>query len=223
MQKAGGNPFFVIQFLKAVNENGFLVYHQFNNEWTWDAEGIESMVITDNVLDLVSDNMKRLTPTTQKLLVVAACLGSTFTLDALNVAKDGLIEHSFTWNIEPDQGEEVIPETKDELDLCIAQGLLVIRHKESDRNAYSFVHDQIQRAALGLVSEEILSALQLHLGRTLLLEERAVNFEKYFCMALDLYNRGYSRSIVQQDVSLQERARVARSNLLAAQKVCKSK
>jgi hypothetical protein len=70
-------------------------------------------------------------------------------------------------------------EVDDELDKCIAEGLVDYGRNEKDGVGYSFVHDQIQNAALKLLPENNLPALQLQLGQIILQDEESECFDKY--------------------------------------------
>ena len=76
-EKTGGNPFFVIQFLSALVENGLLFYDHAGGRWSWDPERIHAQGYTDNVVELIVGRLARLRAPTQQALQQLACLGST--------------------------------------------------------------------------------------------------------------------------------------------------
>jgi predicted ATPase len=54
MKKTSGNPFFVHEFLKTLHAEGMLTFEQVSHSgWQWDITQIESLAITDNVVDLM--------------------------------------------------------------------------------------------------------------------------------------------------------------------------
>jgi predicted ATPase len=75
-EKTGGNPFFVIQFLTALAEEGLLGFDPITRAWQWDIDRIPAMNYTDNVVDLMAGKLKRLSSTTQEILKQLACLGN---------------------------------------------------------------------------------------------------------------------------------------------------
>jgi len=211
-RKSGGNPFFVKAFLKTLCEKQLLLYKL--NKWEWDTEGIQSLVVTENVADLVVGNIKGLPLQTQKVLLVAACLGPSFSLDALLLAFDGLENTNILSAFSPVE-EEALQEIDDELDICISEGLVDYGRQESTINVtYSFLHDQIQQAALSLITKEKLPALQMHIGQSLLSK-----VDKYLFVAMDLCNRGFAASSNTIGNDSQKCIRLAEFNLVAAQKV----
>jgi len=54
-EKTAGNPFFVIQFLYSLAEEGLLRFDQDAAGWSWDLGRIHDKGYTDNVVDLTRD------------------------------------------------------------------------------------------------------------------------------------------------------------------------
>src|SRR5262245_43175104 len=48
-QKTGGNPFFAIQFISSLSDEGMLTFDQDSARWSWDVERIHAKSYTDNV------------------------------------------------------------------------------------------------------------------------------------------------------------------------------
>lgn len=81
--KTAGNPFFVIQFLQALAEEGLVRFDHDARFWCWDLARIRVKGHTDNVVDLMIAKLTRLPAETQITLQRLACLG--------NVADTGTI------------------------------------------------------------------------------------------------------------------------------------
>ena len=60
--KTQGNPFFVRQFLRMLEEKKLLAFDPGAARWTWQVDRIEQEQITDNVADLVTERIGRLDP-----------------------------------------------------------------------------------------------------------------------------------------------------------------
>ena len=75
-EKTGGNPFFAIQFLTALAEEGLLRLDPDAAAWIWDLARIRAKGYTDNVVDLMVGKLKRLSGATQTALQQLACLGN---------------------------------------------------------------------------------------------------------------------------------------------------
>ena len=76
-EKTGGNPFFAIQFLYALAEEGLLTFDHDAARWCWDLDRIHAKGYTDNVVDLMVGKLTRLPTATQTALQLLACLGNS--------------------------------------------------------------------------------------------------------------------------------------------------
>ncbi|WP_198343172.1 AAA family ATPase [Oleiphilus messinensis] len=86
--KAGGNPFFTLEFLKTLYRKNLLDFDLEQRHWHWDLQAIQAESITDNVVELMLERMKALPEDTQQLLQRAACVGSRFDLQTLAVISE---------------------------------------------------------------------------------------------------------------------------------------
>ena len=84
-QKTGGNPFFVGQFLKALREAELLRFDYEREQWTFEMDAIARAGMTDNVIDLMTRKIQRLSPGTQRVLTLASCIGNPFDLQTLAI------------------------------------------------------------------------------------------------------------------------------------------
>ena len=57
-EKTGGNPFFAIQFLHALAEEGLLAFDHDAARWRWDLDRIHAKGYTDNVVDLMVGKLR---------------------------------------------------------------------------------------------------------------------------------------------------------------------
>ncbi|MDQ3365249.1 MAG: AAA family ATPase [Myxococcota bacterium] len=89
LDKTAGNPFFVAEFLRTLHLEGLLAFDESTEMWRWDQATIEAMAITDNVVALMLERLRRLQPATRHALELAACLGNTFDLDRLALIAGG--------------------------------------------------------------------------------------------------------------------------------------
>src|SRR5262249_49784211 len=74
-EKTAGNPFFAIQFISELAEEGLLVFTESERQWSWDLNRIHAKGYTDNVVDLMVGKLNRLPVETQNALQQLACLG----------------------------------------------------------------------------------------------------------------------------------------------------
>ena len=86
-EKTGGNPFFAIQFLMTLDEEGLLRFDRDASGWIWDLDLIRTKGYSDNVVDLMVGKLSRFTNATQESLKQLACLGNSAEFELL---KDGV-------------------------------------------------------------------------------------------------------------------------------------
>ncbi|MBN1206284.1 MAG: AAA family ATPase [Myxococcaceae bacterium] len=146
-EKTGGNPFFLLQFMVTLSQDGLLVRMP-GGRWRWDREGVRAHGYSDNVVDFMVGKLRQLPAGAQQLLRLAACVGNVCSLQLLGTLA-GMGEPG-----EVEQG----------LEPALQEGLLVRVGPEQ----YRFFHDRIQQAAHSLISEEEREAIHLRIGRLLL-------------------------------------------------------
>src|SRR6516164_5298148 len=144
--KTDGNPFFVIQFLRVLADEGLLAFDHERASWSWDVGGIHAKRYTDNVAQLLAGKLTRLPLDTQKALQQFACFGNVADVDMLSIIMGTSEEkvHAAMWEARRQQ--------------------LIDR---SDRS-YKFIHDRVQEAAYALILEAARADAHLKIGRLLL-------------------------------------------------------
>lgn len=76
LEKTRGNPFFAIQFMFSLAEEGLLAFDHEKTGWSWDLDRIHAKRYTDNVVDLMLGRITRLPAATQTAVQQMACLGN---------------------------------------------------------------------------------------------------------------------------------------------------
>jgi PAS domain S-box-containing protein len=190
-EKTGGNPFFVIQFLTALADEGMLAFDQVARAWRWQMERMRAKNYTDNVVDLMAGKLKRLSAAGQEALMQLACLGN-FAPAAALVAIQGASEaavHATLWE-------------------AVRAGLI---YREDQ--GYKFLHDRIQQAAYTLIPQEFRADLHLRIGRALRATMSADQLAEHLFDVVNQMNRGAARL---RDT--EERAQLAALNLYVGRK-----
>ena len=190
-EKTAGNPFFVIQFLKALYDEGLVDFDGKDRLWKWDIARIRDRGYTDNVVDLMAGKLRKLSRRTMQEMRLAACIGNRFDLHTLAMISSM-----------PDE------DTRKSIDEAVQEGLLLRRD-----DTYSFLHDRIQEAAYSLVPEEQRAGLHLSIGRLLVSQLSKEAIEEHVFDVANQLNRG-----VALVTSREERERVAELNLVAAKR-----
>lgn len=149
--KAGGNPFFVNELLHAFEARGLFVFDRDRGFWTWDESAMRAADVTDNVVDLLVERLRKLPDRTQQALEVASCFGSRFQVGAL----------SAVMSIGVDDMAAV-------LFAALEDGMLVAVDDEiGGERTYRFHHDRVQQAAYSLVLQPDRAAIHLRIGQYL--------------------------------------------------------
>ncbi|WP_437625970.1 AAA family ATPase [Sorangium sp. So ce1151] len=143
-KKAGGNPFFVKQFVLSLHDNGVLTFAA-GSGWRWDLARIETLAYTDNVVDLMVRTIVRLPPATVEALKLAAAIGNRFELDVLATVSECSPEEAYG-----------------RLDPAVSEGLVIAR-----REGYRFAHDKVQEGAYAMIPEADRPTFHLRIGRLL--------------------------------------------------------
>ncbi|WNG43888.1 AAA family ATPase [Archangium minus] len=185
-EKTGGNPFFLLQFLQTLHQDGLLVRTP-EGTWRWDAQGAQAKGYSDNVVDFMVARLRQFPSRTQHLLRLAACVGNTFSLRTLLLIS----------------GVEEPGEVEQGLELALQEGVLATTGPEQ----YRFLHDRIHQAAHALIPEDQRKAVHLRVGRLLLASLSPEEVRKNLFEVVGQLNTG-AELITEPE----ERLRVARLN-----------
>lgn len=188
LEKTGGNPFFVIQFLLALRDDGLLRFREAAGAWDWDLARIVARGFTDNLANFMVAKIARLSSETREVLKHFACLGrvaSASMLAALvgvsEVALEGVL-----WD-------------------ASHAGLVV-----ATQRGYAFPHDRVQEASYALTTEAERAQIHLRIARLLIALESTPRDEQTFEIA-NHFNRAASLLRTPE-----ERREAASINLVAS-------
>jgi len=189
-KKAGGNPFFVNQFLHTLYNEKMIVYEG-SRGWQWDAASISRMQVADNLVDMLADKIGKLSRKTQEVLKICSCIGNRFDLETLARVRDTSVEGAL-----------------EDLTEAINEGMI-----SRIGDDYAFHHDRIQEAAYSLVGAEQRSALHYRIGKLTLDSTAAGDLPGKLFYIVDQLNNG-----VDMIRDGPERLALVRLNLQAGRK-----
>ncbi|MEL6459376.1 MAG: AAA family ATPase [Cyanobacteria bacterium J06621_15] len=216
-QKTKGNPFFSTQFLKSLYEDNLIKFDFAGSLWVCDITKVKALAVTDDVVELMAQQLHKLPTETQNVLKLAACVGNQFDLDILSIIS-----------------ENSRNDTVDALWKALVSGLILptnesykfyIYEESQNSNAavnigddiynpgYRFLHDRVQQAAYLLIPDDQKQITHFKLGQLLLenfsLQERE---EKIF----DIVNQlNFGLDLIVNETQKKE---LARLNLIAGKK-----
>ncbi|MCP4135235.1 MAG: serine/threonine-protein kinase PknK [bacterium] len=194
IQKTGGNPFFIVEFLKALYKES-LIDFSFKNGWSWNKTAVEDMQATDNVMELMAEEISAFSENAQEVLKLGACIGSNFNFtDMTRVYK------------KPE--EEIHAALKE----VLKAGMLNIID-----DSYRFNHDRVQEAAYSLIPNEEKKQLHYRIGNLELQNTKNENLPDKIFYIVNQLNAG--GDLVTEEP---ERRTLADLNLMAGKKALAS-
>jgi histidine kinase len=217
MNKTGGNPFFVIQFLKNLDHEKLITFDGNLHRWVWDVEQIEAREITDNVVAFMVNKLRTLPDGTQNLLRLGACIGNSFDLKTLAI----VAEQSPAY-----VASKLWPAVEEGLLLPQGGGhhqLKMMDEGDVDEGGRCpdavdrFLHDRVQQAAYSLIDEGEKKATHLKIARLLLGSTRQEELGAGCFSIVEHYNK--SSSLVRDD---EEKLTLASLNLAAGRRAKES-
>jgi len=218
-QKTKGNPFFSTQFLKALYEDGQIIFDppvsplsKGGSKGGWQCD-IAQVTLADasDVVEFMAVQLQKLPAETQDVLKLAACIGAQFDLDTLAIVNEELPEQtaSALWRA-----------LQEELILPITEGYKCFiptddrSHTQSITNpTYKFLHDRVQQAAYSLIPDNQKQATHLKIGQLLLQKYSDIEREEKLFDIVGHLNQG-----IELINHLSQREALAQLNLEAGAK-----
>jgi PAS domain S-box-containing protein len=190
-EKAAGNPFFAIQMISVLVEEGLLTFDYGEGRWSCDLNSIRAKDYTENVVGLLVGKLNRLPVETQLALQLLACMGNSAECTLLEMVSQQSNEqmHGQLWD-------------------AMKAGL-IFRTEQS----YKFLHDRVQEAAYSLIPQERRAAIHLRVGRLLASHIPPAKREEGIFEIVNQLNRG-----VTLVTSAAERLQIAELNLIAGRR-----
>jgi predicted ATPase len=194
LRQTQGNIFYVIEFIRWLQDGDLLSYDYDSASWGWDDEEISLTINICKVGDFLVDKLEQLPRDTKEVLKAAACLGSH--------VDEELIEYVLKKPV-----------------YCIlkeAAAKGVLKYNELS-GSYVFEHDGIQEAAYRLIPAQDLELFHLEIGRRLWRSFDTFELDQHIFVLLSQVNIG--RRLLTRE---KERTAVATLCLHAGKKAAKS-
>ncbi len=216
--KAHGNPLFITQFLKALHADDEIWFNP-DGYWECDIVKIQSLAITDDVVEFIAIQIQKLPTATQDVLKLAACIGDKFDLEVLSIVSEQTeLAATAVWNglyagliLPTSQIYKFNQDLQNGQD-CDVGGDRVFQLPAAN-STYCFLHDRVQQAAYSLIPGDQRQQTHLQIGRLLLANTSTQQqSDKLFEIVNHL---NIAISLIQQAA---ERKNLAELNLRAAEK-----
>lgn len=190
-ERTAGNPFFAIQFLAALVEEGMLTFDHRGACWAWDLARIHARRYTDNVAELMVGKLGRLTTEAQWALQQLAHIGNRADFTLLGMVHGNAVQDLHT-----------------HLQEALQAGLVL-----AARDAYVFLHDRVQEAAYSLTPVDRRAEAHLKIGLAIAACTPADKLEEVIFEIASQLDHG-----LHLLTSVAERERVAELNLVAGRR-----
>lgn len=183
--KTHGNPFFLTQFLKHLHKQWLVHFDHLSNTWLWEITKIDQQHTTDNVIDLMVEKIRDLTPKAYQLACSAACIGNQFDLHTLSAINFLTPEKTASTLWELLKAGLLIPVDErynwaQHLQQESASSNADIKHTKpltSQSTTYRFAHDRIQQAAYSLLPDADKQRIHLSVGQSMLESHKDSNID----------------------------------------------
>eukprot|EP00984_Skeletonema_dohrnii_P000214 scaffold65_cov186-Skeletonema_dohrnii-CCMP3373.AAC.3 len=235
-RKTEGNPFFMLMFLRSLYDEKLLKFNFGVMKWTWNEDAVNSKIVTENVASVLVNKMNRLQEETQRMLMVASCLGATFRLSAvmtvmknisrvemrdsmrasmISVSGTAATMGNFSASLLSSDLSNACTDTdQDGSDSSYASSIEEFEGEglcEVENEECRFMHDQIQSAAFELISPEQRDSFRGRIGSILWHTLPPEELEASLFDVVGLLNCAASNS----NATDEERHELARMNLKA--------
>lgn len=204
VQKTDGNPFFVIEFMKSLHAQQLIAFRE--RRWDWELDELESQEITENVAELLANQLRQLPADVRALLPQAACIGSTFQLQILAPLADRS-------SVEVARCLDIAARTGLIIPLDSAHEQVALGVTDSAHASYRFAHERVHQAAYELYPFPRRRVEHVRIGY---LMAQQMPFDEHSECVFDLLNQlNFGLGLIDD---ADERDQLAQFNLLACRK-----
>ncbi len=218
--KTNGNPFFVAEILKSLYQQKLIDFSRTQGGWRWDLDRIRNTGITDNVVELMSGKIAKLSEASQKIIRLASCIGNQFDLEILALVHEKSPHETAAILLEILK-EGLIQPIGNDYKYLGSEDAGRANQRGGDRTPpiirYKFLHDRVQQAAYSQLSQAEREKTHLIIGRHMLdryqggeREERLFDIVNHLNSATALLeSRDERRLLIDLDLKAARKARAS--------------
>jgi len=210
-QKTQGNPFFSTQFLKALYEDGQIIFDppqsplsKGGRQGGWQCDIAQARLThASDVVEFMAVQLQKLPAETQDVLKLAACIGAQFDLETLAIVSEKLLEQTASSLWRALQEGLILPITEGYK--CFLQTDAQFPPGSVANPTYKFLHDRVQQAAYSLIPDNQKQATHLKIGQLLLQkssdierEEKLFDIVRHLNLGIELINQLSEREALAQ-------------------------
>ena len=220
-QKTGGNPFFCTQFLKLIYDEELVKFK--NHYWQCDISEIKQRSITDDIVELMTQQLQKLSIKTQDVLKLAACIGNQFDLNTLALVLEKSPNEAAIDLWKALQEGFILP-ANETYKFCQSEPQdnsfrkdIIASKVEKITIQYKFLHDRVQQAAYGLIPNEQKQHTHFKIGKLIVKNTSKNELDERIFDIVNHLNAG-----VELITAAPEILELTQLNLIAAKKAKKS-
>ena len=211
-QKTQGNPFFATQFIKNLYQGKWITFNHQLGYWQCEISSVRQLALTDDVVEFMSQQLQKLSPETQEVLKLAACIGNQFDLATLAIVTEQSPSATATILWKALQEGLVLP-TNEVYKFYYSSTDIQSPLFHTQSPSYKFLHDRVQQAAYFLISENQKQLTHLKIAHQLWHSFSESEQQEHLFTIVNHFNAG-----IDLIVDPQERQQMAQLNLQASQK-----
>ncbi|MGB8703160.1 MAG: AAA family ATPase, partial [Thermosynechococcaceae cyanobacterium] len=206
-QKTQGNPLFIGEFLKSLDQTHLIQFDHQHKTWQWDITQIQATQLTESFIEFIETKIRNLSASAQQTLAIAACMGNPFNARTLARLRQQSPEEAIANLWEAEQADLIEP-----------MGVLY-PSPNGDRSALEpkwmgrFRHDRIRQVASALIAEPDLQHIHFQIGQQLLEDASPETLEEQVFEIANHLNLGVAEIAHQA-----QKDELARLNLMAGSK-----
>ncbi|MBE8991737.1 ATP-binding sensor histidine kinase [Nostoc sp. LEGE 12450] len=211
-QKTKGNPFFTTQFLKSLHKDNYIQFNSQIGHWQCDIAQVKQLALTDDVVEFMTQRLQKLTPATQEVLKLAACIGNQFDLHILAIVYQQSQTETAAALWEALEFGLILP-TSEVYKFYAGHENQATNQEIAHSVTYKFLHDRVQQAAYSLIPEDHKQTTHVKIGRLLWQNTPEAELENQIFAIANQLNIG-----LEHFHQPTERHELAQLNLMAGKK-----
>ncbi|WP_208343868.1 trifunctional serine/threonine-protein kinase/ATP-binding protein/sensor histidine kinase, partial [Aetokthonos hydrillicola] len=210
-RKTQGNPFFIIQFLKALYEDDQITFSQ-EGYWECNIAQINTLSLSNDVVEFIAHQLQKLPKDTQDILILAACIGNHFDLNTLATVCEYSRAKTAATLWKALQEGLILPQGQ-EYKFYLSDEITKPYNNNIENVSYRFVHDRVQQAAYSLIPADYKQQTHLKIGELLLSHTAKEELEERIFDIVSQLNYG-----IELITEPNKRQQLAQLNLLAGKR-----